>query len=233
MAGIDLRLTAEDVLKLQEYIDGTNDAVIAEDVVDRFFRMGEALRRKMLSDARQYRSRSERLGNTVERIRSKEKDDAAAGKFNDLGFTSVEIARALTWCLTETGVYTSAYKKQYILYEIYASWLNSHRERICIEHPEAVEWGPWFWSVSKNMEKGPACTKDDWDAVHARNAGLAVMIRNAARKYAATSERDIKDYLVRSKPYRMSTKEHNGGKWNKEIPDKEIYLWKEYQRGKQ
>ena len=57
-------------------------------------------------------------------------------------------------------------------------------------------------------------------------SGAAVFCENAARKYYDYSDKTLAEMFRKSAPYKNASKEHNDGKWNKEIDDRDIYSWK-------
>ena len=190
------------------------------------------LQKKLLDDA--LRSGREAAGyrRRLERIASKNEAAAAAGDFKDLGFDSVDVARCLLHCLQEMGMFCSRNKLIHLVYVAYASWLASKGERICIEHPVATEWGPNYWRVYKHIASPAAIVPyDAFKTIAERNSGLAVFLRNVARKYGDYRDGDLERYVC-GKPYKNALPEHNDGKWNKVIADADIYEWKAAEEGR-
>lgn len=166
-----------------------------------------------------------RLQRHLDRLSAREESAVETGEaFVELGLDSVELANALIALLKEKKTYQLTKDKvELIMFEIYASWLASKKERITVEHPQATPYGPRFWRAYSKMDfnSGDEAVKRLSD----RNPGLAVMVRNAANKYYDYSLSDLERYLKKSEPYKKASPAP-GGKWNTELSDTDIYRWK-------
>ena len=171
--------------------------------------------------------RNEVLTERIERYRSRENSRIETGQFGETGLDSAEVAQALLFQLQHLKTYKlSKGKVIAILYEMYASWLHSKKERLFEEHPVATEYGPQLWRVFKRLNIYDTVPYEDYRALAAKNPAVAAFTKSAAEKYYDYKESDLTGPALKSLPYRNASKEHNDGKWNKEIDDREIYAWK-------
>lgn len=168
--------------------------------------------------------RNDMLSDRLERFKDKRDEKRALGEFEETGLDSVEVYRALLYCLQQHTMNINKTRIMYIMYKMYSSWLASKGERLFLEHPVAQEWGPTLWRVSKriNLDK---VGHDEWKALTEKNPGVAAFCRNAADKYFDYPLKDLKAFFIKSAPFKKATPEFNGGKWGTQIDDKEIYLW--------
>ncbi len=172
-------------------------------------------------------AKAEALSEKTERYKALLKGNPAEGVYTETGLDSADVADALLYQLQALRTYKlSRAKVIHILYEMYASWLASKGERLFIEHPVATEYGPMFWRVYKRLDTRKQISRDRWESLCAANPGVAAFCRNAARKYYDYADGDLNKVFLKSRPYKNASKEKNGGKWNKEINDNEIYAWK-------
>lgn len=175
--------------------------------------------------------RNEVLTQRLDRYRARENNRIETGEFGETGLDSAEVARALLYQLQQLKTYKLTKTKVIsILYEMYASWLFSKKERLFEEHPVATEYGPQLWRVSKRLNLYEHIPYEDYKALASRNPAVAAFTKAAAEKYYDYKESDLSGPVLKSLPYRNATKEHNDGKWNKEIDDREIYAWKADQK---
>lgn len=186
-----------------------------------------AFQRKTLSCAKTYQEKSTSLTKRLERINAKAEKAAEQGEFSETGLDSVDIANAILYQLQLIGARVHNKNKIiYILFEMYCSWLGSKKQRLFIEHPVATEWGPQFWRVYKKLDIKTPVPESAWKELASSNPAVAAFTKNAAAKYADYHENTLKSYFIKGEPYKNATAEKNGGKWNKEISDTDIYIWK-------
>lgn len=171
------------------------------------------------------------LGQRLDTFKEKRTERFMQEGYDETGLDSCDVAWVLLYHLQQMHTWRlNKSKVILILYEMYCSWLSSKQQRLFLEHPVATEYGPMFWRVYKRIqtEKSVPYTKVAW--LKEVNPGVAVYCENAARKYYDYDPKTLEKLFLKSKPYRMSTKEHNGGKWNKEIDDHLIREWMEQER---
>ncbi len=168
--------------------------------------------------------------NRMNRAATKKQEQERTGNidFGETGLDSVEVAYALLYQLQfiSNGRRISPSRVIGILYEIYASWLLNHKERLFVEHPVCTEYGPQFWRVYKRLVNLSSATYDDFKKLAEQNPGVAMLCKNAASKYFDIDIRSFTAMLKKSEPYRNALPATNGGKWNKELNDSDIFVWK-------
>ena len=192
-----------------------------------------AVQRNLLKNHTGLRKRNIALNEKVQKLVDRQHDKILAGEFAETGLDSVEVALGLLYQLQQLNTYKlNKYKLNAILYEMYASWLQSKNERLFIEHPVATKFGPQFWRVFKRIETSTPVQRQAWLDLAGKNPAVAAFCKNAAAKYYDYTEGDITRPFLKSKPYKNADDSHNGGKWNKEISDQEIYAWKQEQKNK-
>lgn len=222
--------TPEELRDIQNFVE--NNESISSETIDRFMALSFATMKKVRERLYSAKEENFRLKRRIDRYEKKEKGDGrTAPAFSETGCDSADIAEALIFCLRELKTYQlSKPKVMLILYEMYASWLASKRQRLFVEHPVANEWGPQFWRAYKRTDPKTNVPRAAFNKVASQNPGVAAFIRNAAAKYYDYSLSDLKNLFVNSEPYRNALPSTNGGKWGKEITDSDIYLWKTSQK---
>lgn len=179
------------------------------------------------------RKRNAMLQEQIGKYKDREQNRILVGEINETGLDSVDVALALLYQLQQLKTYKlNKYKLQEILYEMYASWLESKKERLFLEHPVATEYGPRFWRVFKRIETITPVPQDEWRRIAALNPGVAAFCKNAALKYYDYGENVLNRRFMASKPYKNADTSHNNGKWNKEISDNDIIAWKSRENNK-
>lgn len=198
------------------------------DLLVRFSAMHADIERNMLKAYTGAKKRNAHLQERVDRMSERTHQSLLVGEFKETGLDSYEVAQALLYQLQQLQTYKlSKGKVILILYEMYASWLASKSERLFLERPVATEYGPQFWRVYKRIASATSpVAYADWKTLAEKNAGVAEFCKNAARKYYDYTDDTLKNLFLRSKPFKNASKEHNNGKWNKEISDIDIYNWK-------
>lgn len=219
-------ITKEELDELKRYAED-EDAVLSDyAILKRFLNLEFAVMNKMAKDLPKQRRAALRGQERINRLMAKRESDHAAGEFADTGLDSVDVALALLYKLQQKKTYQLTLNKvMHILYEMYASWLASKGERLCIEHPVALESGPWFWRVRNKVDVRTRLDESAFSELKSRNPGVAAFVANAAEKYYDYTASDLEKY-VKGMPYTNADASHNKGKWNGEIKDADIYAWK-------
>lgn len=226
-------LTHEQLDELVKYAADEKQIPSAE-AIEALNALHSAIQRNAIRLLNGTMKRNALLEERLDKYKSRENTRIEAGEFTDSGLDSLEVATALLYQLQQLKTYKlSKYKLQAILYEMYASWLYSKRERLFIEHPVATEFGPRFWRVLRRLETGTPVPYSAWRNFTEKSPAVAKFCENAAAKYYDYAEGTLNRMFSSSKAYKNAGKEHNDGKWNKEIADADIYAWKHEQKNKQ
>lgn len=225
-------LTHEQLDQLNRF--ASNDREIPPmETLEAFNTLYAAVQRNTVRFLTGSRKRNAMLEERLEKVRERREQKILAGEFSETGLDSLDVATALLYQLQQLKTYKlNKYKLQAILYEMYASWLESKKERLFLEHPVATEFGPRFWRVFKRLETGIAVHYQAWKTFAEKSPAVAAFCKNAAAKYYDYAEGDLSRLFLASAPYKNADKDHNLGKWNKEISDADIYTWKAKQKNK-
>lgn len=219
-----------DLQAVTGYLNAQNERP-SDQVIKTFLSMSAALQARLLKELADAENKLGAARKRVERYTEKEQAYVAQHGYPELGIDSVDLAAALLWALQRHGRHITITKTVHILYEVYAAWLGSHKERICIEHPVITAYGPQFWRVYRHFQAkvGEPMDKGAFDDIAGRFPGLARLIQNAAAKYHDMDDRDLKQYLIKSRPCQkaMPAKTEKEPKWNNPIDDHLIVLWKQ------
>jgi uncharacterized phage-associated protein len=225
--GTYYNLTQDELNKIIRYVEDGNKEILSTDIPTRFTALFGAFERKMSKDLIENEKKLLVLQTKMERANLKEEKLIDNGIFQETAIDSVDVANALLYCLQQLKTYKLTKSKfLLILYEMYASWLGTKKERLFIEHPVATEYGPQFWRVYKRLDLTVKVPYSAFEALAKQNSGIAAFAKNAATKYYDYSEKDLHDPVIISKAYKNALPIHNNGKWNKEISDKDIFVWK-------
>ena len=225
-------ITKEEMAAISRYIDSGERSDELDSAIGKIFYAEGQIRSRLLREADSLRGRLGRTSAKLERIEDAKKEAVLQGEFGETGLDSVDVAKCLLYYLQGKDSYgLTKSKLMCILFEVYASWLYSKKERIFIEHPVCTEYGPQFWRVYKRINSvreplGRECV----DAVASANPGVAAMCRNAANKYYDYSEKQLQSFIIKCPAYKAALPKNNGGKWNGEMSDRLIYSWKEEQK---
>lgn len=199
----------------------------AQDTLETFNNLYAAVQRNTVRHLEGARKRNAMLTERLDSLREKREEKIASGEFGETGLDSIDVATGLLYQLQQLKTYKlNKYKLQAILYEMYASWLYSKKERLFLEHPVATEFGPRFWRVFKRLETTTDVSYAAWKAFAEKSPAAAAFCKNAANKYYDYTEGTLNRAYMATKAYKNADKDHNGGKWNKEIEDTDIYNWK-------
>lgn len=224
-------LTTEQLDALIRFAEDDRQPV-PEEALEIWNSINNAIQKNIIKHLTGARKRNAMLTERLEKFQTRQKDQYEQGEgFKETGLDSIDVATALLYQLQQLNTYKlNKYKLQAILYEMYASWLESKKERLFLEHPVATEFGPRFWRVFKRLETGTRVPYSAWQNFTSKNPGVAKFCENAAGKYYDYAEGTLSRIFLASKPYKNADKDHNYGKWNKEISDGEIYVWKSQQK---
>lgn len=217
-------LLPRELQMVMDYITEGKKDILLTDIPKRFNAIHAAFISRLTNDCNETSEKLFKLQRKLDSLNAKKEKDIAEGVFAEAGLDSAEIAQALLYRLQQLKTYKLTKGKVIaILYEMYASWLASKKERLTIEHPVATEYGPQFWRAYNRLDVKIQMTSEAHDQIKKQNPGVAVFIDNAARKYYDYREEDMKKIFMKSTAYTNATPEHNGGKWNKEMSDIDIY----------
>lgn len=224
-------LTLGEFQAIAGYLNAETDERPSEQSIKVFLNMSSALQFRLLKDLNGAEAKLSTAQRRLERLDEKEELFVAEYSYPELGCDSVDVAAALLWALQRYSYKVNITKLVHILYEVYAAWLGSHKERICVEHPVITAYGPQFWRVYRHFQAkvGEPMDKGAFDDIAGRFPGLARLIQNAAAKYHDMDDRDLKQYLIKSRPCQkaMPAKTEKEPKWNNPIDDHLIVLWKQ------
>ena len=223
-------LTAE---QLNELVCFANDdrMTIPTESLEALNSLYAAVQRNTLRHLTGIRKRNQMLTERIARYQERKEEAIQAGEFRESGRDSLDVATALLYQLQQLKTYKlNKFKLIAILYEMYASWLYSKKERLFIEHPVATEFGPRFWRVYNRIPINEIITLQTWNIFAQNNPDVAAYCINAAKKYYDYTEGTLTRMYMSSKAYKNASKENNNGKWNKEIADNDIYNWKATQK---
>lgn len=219
-------LTPEQIQSLYAFAEDCRNGIDLE-LVTALNDLHDRVQTSMVRELAAVRRHNKGLQARVDRDEMKRENAVLSGEFAETQLDSADVAAVLLYHLQGLRTYKlSRQKVILILYEMYASWLASKRERLFTEHPVATEYGPMFWRVYKRIDTRVNVPYEKVAQMKAANPGVAVFCENAARKYYDYNDKTLSEMFLKSRPYSDATKEHNGGKWNKEIDDVQIFQWK-------
>lgn len=220
-------ITEDDIKKIISFVEDGDEAVLETDIVTTFIALNAAFTKRLVTCISGKNRKTNILERKLKRINRRAEAAIEAGDFRETQRDGVNVAYMLTYHLQQMNASViSKNKVIYILYLMYASWLYSKKERFLIEHPCATEWGPQFWRVYGRLDVRYRITQEDYSALAMADPAAAAFCKSAAKKYYDYKDHDLKEMLLKSKPYKNSLPDTNRGKWNKEINDLDIYNWK-------
>lgn len=221
-------LTPDDMTQIVAFLDEGDTTAAENGVLDRLFKLSMTASRKLVEVNASAAKKNFSLERRLDRYRKREEAAIAEGNFDETGLDSLDVALALLHCLQRVKTYNLTKNMLiYILYEMYASWLASKKQRLFAEHPVVTEWGPQLWRVYKHIANVKAPVPYDcFSKLANQNPAVAAFCRNACNKYYDWKASDLKDIFLKSAPYKSGLPQHNNGKWGKEISDSDIYVWK-------
>ena len=230
-------ITPDELDSLVRFVNGEDRSAVENGTLEKWFRVTADLDRAMVKDAQAMARRAAQISDRLGRIeaRNAEKLNAliAAGSFDCMGFDNVDIENAVIHFHKKKypGSWLSRTKVMHITYMCYATVLKRYSRTLTIEKPVAAgdskgnALGPCFWRRVGEVNPAGNPGRDVVDRIASVEPGVMKIIENVTAKYGSYSEDLLKRTLVQSAPVMAASKEHNGGKWNKEIDDRQIYLW--------
>lgn len=225
-------ITEQESQKLIDFIEKNDSSVLETDIPQRFLGLASAYQKKLVETVRELRKENAKLARKIKTQEYEKEQAVLAEDFKDLGFDSVDIALAIMYFVNQRCVKISKMMLMCIFYEAYTTWLADHGERICLEHPVALESGPWFWRAHKKIPNvNVSVDKALVDRIYECNKGVVVFLRNVVNRYYDRRESDLIGFFKRSRPYKNASAKNNGGKWSNEIKDSDIYHWKKDLKG--
>lgn len=222
-------MTPQELQQLLRFVEKDNQSIdfLKSDANKAFTALRYAYERKVNELAVRAAAENFSLRRKVERMETKEQKLVEEGVFGETGYDSVDVAWCLLYCLKSKQAFKLTKSKFLgILYEAYASWLGSKKQRLFAEHPVCGEYGPMFWRVFKHVDVNANPDYRMFENIARQDAGVAKFIQNVANKYYDWAEKDIVGPVLKSLPYRNAMPERNRGKWNGELTDADIYAWK-------
>lgn len=221
-------ITQEEIRQVALWLENGPDAQMpSDDAVKKLLNMSDALRRRLWDELKGEQRRNASLSRRLERLGKAEQRHWEGGEFESLGYDSVEVAYAVAYAFRERNMRFTMGQLQLVMYMIYASWLFHHKQRICVEHPVRQESGPWFWKVSKKAAVFSNPERWWMTNLQGKNPGLVEVIRRIVAKWGDEREDNLRRDLLKTEPVRNADRTNNGGKWNKEITDGDIFVWKQ------
>lgn len=227
---MDFTLSETQISKIQNWMDGKAPAPTEE--LEAYFRLGEAIRRRLLHESTAAVSKAARLEQRLERYREKADADAEQGVFDCLGLDSVELAKAVLWSARKQSLYMDCKTRfRLTVYGVYCTWLGSARQRITIEHPIAqCAYGPTLPKMLDEARVDYRMTPTDecYRKICEMEPGLAKTIDNTVSKYLSYGLKDVENYFKgKDTPFaKAAALAAREGKTVAEIPDRDIWLWK-------
>lgn len=224
--------TQQEIDALVSYINGQSPEVLYTEAPKTYLRMAYDLQKRLIQDVAKLSRRNEELEKRLERQLEKKSSSFQQGEFKDheAGYQDTDIAKIVIFYLKKGKYAYNMEKVIHITYLTYALFLTKGT-RLFPQRPQATGRGPWLWRVNTHLEKKDSSGKMmlylDPDQQYLKemcdkDLSVFAIVRRIVEKYADT---DIREMLLRSAPQQNNAREHNDGKWNKEIPDGEIYAW--------
>lgn len=239
--------TPEELTAVIQYVENGDLTQMTQETLKKFNALHAALTNRLYKDMIQDKSKTNRLKNSVERLKAANEARYEAGVFSDTGLDSVDVAKMLLYHLQKKDV-TVPYSEKMkitnskivlILFEMYASWLCSKKQRLFLEHPSATEYyvqfgnyksqkipAPQFWRVFKQKLHCSFVSDQEYEKLREKSRDVAGFARNAAEKYYSYNENVLCEYFTKTSAFINADKDHNNGKWGKDLSDADIYAWK-------
>ena len=225
---MDYSIDQTDMERLQAFIDGKDPNVLFTELPERLFRLAEAVRRQSLEESRKAIRTKASLEKRLDRFQVSKEKDYQQGQFGEANRDSLEVAYAIKHVANEAGYFIKKNMLILLLYDVYANWLYSGKERLTDEEPKATAMGPQFWKVFKkiDMKLSTNQTRQYYRSLTEYNPGIVAIIKNVVNKYILMDESRVASIMKSNDAYRNASKENNDGKWNKTISAADIYQWK-------
>ena len=174
------------------------------------------------------RKRNALLKDRLDRYAEREKTRIDEEGFTETDMPSEMVAMGILYHLqTKSSYKITSTKLNFILYELYSSWLLTKKKRLCEEHPVWTPYGPRFWSVWTKVNPTVPVPYEKYRELTQASPAIAAACEDIAEKYFDKSANILEDRFKKSKAYKNASSEKNDGKWNKVITDQDIYAWRE------
>ena len=231
-------LSATQLKNVLDALNGVDGTRLDPDAAKALLNVSSAVSRYLVQQNESLKSKNATLGRQVERMRNRFQEQerilVEQDAFDCTGLDSVEVGKAILYQLQKTRTYLSRDKFTFIVYLFYCSWLYHNKKRLFIELPKAIDKGPRFWKMQKEIPSVVTPVEASvWAKFAVANTAIAGHIESFVTAYVDYSEEDLKKFIIRSEPFRiaMETAAKNGKKsWS--ISDKDIFYWKEEQKAK-
>lgn len=227
---MDYSLTPQQMTEIQEWLNGRASA--PAETLRAYFRLGEAIRSKLMADTAAATNKVHHLETRLERYRRQDEQDALEGNFESLGIDTITIAKAVLWKAYEKHLpVENKTRFRLLVFSVYCAWLGSQQQRVTLEHPQAqVSYGPVLATMldEKKVRYNEIPANTEYKSVASMNPGLAATIENCVVKYCSCSLQALKEHFMgKGTPFSKSAAEcAKTGKGTIEMSDKDIYLWK-------
>ena len=220
----EFTLTTEEQDRIVEFINGENPGFASSGIAEKLFRIAGEVQKRMVKELSQAQKRIEKQEEKVVRLedrnRRKMEMEAEEGVFSDLDIDSVTFAKAVAAVASRYMKYVSRTRIICLMYECYAAWLVSHRQRLFNESPVRTKWGVNFWRVYKAISGGPFNGDEEcFRKIVEMEPGAANLICNVTVKYAGWNDNVLQERFLKSRPVMEAEN-------NKRIDDAKIYGWK-------
>lgn len=220
-------LEEKGIKEVLDFINHESDTVPAQDTVQSFMNVCFALQSEI---AKAYRKRVSELSSKercIERLQAKidKFENRTPKSFDLVNLDSIDVARCIIYLIRSREAYYTRNTVQYMLYEAYASWLCSKKERLFDDKAQAQEWGPHFWHVSNKLGNMTKMHVDcnDWKIVAERYPDIAAFLKNVVNKYISWSEKEFKEKLTSELAYKNAKPRKPGDKWGQKLSDDDIF----------
>lgn len=218
-------LTEQEMERIVQYINGDAPDVISTDIPARLLKIAADLQKRLIKDTSFLLDRNKTLQQQIRRLKDKHEEAFAAGDFRDheAEFHDTDLAMLAIHHLLAQEVRYAMPTVMHMVYLAYAAGLTKG-VRLCVEPPVVTKQGPWFWRIRNRMENllYQQPDKEQIDSIRAADPGLYVLMKNVVAKYRDV---DTIKMLCNTEPVRRNGPSANGGKWNKIIPDAQIWNW--------
>ena len=226
-------LSPEQLNGILRYLNKEEGAAFDPEAAQMIMSMSSAIGAALMKENRrvsgELASCRRRLERIADRNRRKQMDVVEKNEFDCTGLDSLDVARVILGCLQKNGMRISKGKLMLLTYLAYCSYLYHQEKRLFVEAPRAIEGGPIFWRVSKQIETVVTPVDPEvWFSMTKRNPGVAKFLKNYVAKWGDHSEDDLRKFVLMSEPFKtaMQTAVKNGKKAC-EIDDRDIWLWRE------
>ena len=225
-------ITYEQLDALINFANGDTQSIDL-DVANALVSLNATVQGKIIKELTGARKRNHMLTEQLSSRRERLTELYRQGKFDDSHLDSAQVANALLYQLQQLKTWKlTKYKVINILFEMYSSWLYNKKERLFEEHPVATPYGPRFWHAFKQINPNAQVSYNFWKSFAEQRPDIAAYCKNAAQRYYDITDSTLTETFKSSVAYKNAHADTNGGKWNKEMADADIFSWKEKQDAK-